>query len=64
MMAAWGGSLNEKGSDYMKKVIEAEKVVKYLEELKKELKLDEKKVFVKAIEIITNYVNNLREIKK
>ncbi len=63
-MAAWGGSLNEKGSEYMKKVIEAEKVVKYLENLKKELNQEERKIFGKAIDIITNYVNNLREPKK
>ncbi|MBD3254799.1 MAG: hypothetical protein GF383_06885 [Candidatus Lokiarchaeota archaeon] len=54
----WGGSLNEKGSRYIKELMEAEKVVKFLEKFKKEVEEDEVKHFTKVSEIITNYFTN------
>ena len=35
---AWGGSLNKKGSDYLRKLREADKVIAFLESLKKKNK--------------------------
>lgn len=61
---AWGGSLNSDGSDYIRKVMEAEKIVKYLESLKEEVTSEERKNFEKTIRIITKYVMNLTQDNK
>jgi len=59
----FGGSLNKEVSDYIRKVREADKVLKFLEEFKKELNKTEKDIVSKTIDIIVDYVNNLTEGK-
>ena len=51
---AWGGSLNKEGSDYIRKLMEADKVIKFLENLKKDIKEKEKAAVSEVIEIIIN----------
>jgi hypothetical protein len=51
----WGGSLNEKGSDYVRKLVEIEKTIKFLEQIKNELNSDEKEYVDKTIDIIVNH---------
>ena len=59
----WGGSINLKGSDYLRKLRELSKVLEILENFKKGLNPEEKEVIIKAIEIIVNYINKLSEGK-
>jgi hypothetical protein len=56
---AWGGSLNSEGSEYVRKVREAEKIVDYLNKMKKELTEEKRKVIEKSVKIIEKYVMNL-----
>jgi hypothetical protein len=58
---AWGGSLNRDGSDYIRKLKEVEKILHFLEVLKKELNEEEKQKIAEVIEIITNHFRNLFE---
>jgi hypothetical protein len=58
---SWGGSLNENGSNYVRKLREADRVVKFLESLKPEVRSSEKKVIDTAIEIISNHLLRLSE---
>ncbi|MBD3194841.1 MAG: hypothetical protein GF317_07295 [Candidatus Lokiarchaeota archaeon] len=60
----WGGSLNSKGSDYLKKLREADKVVGFLDRIKEKLKPEEKSHIKKTIDIISDYVNRLTESKE
>lgn len=60
-MMVWGGSLNSRGSDYLKKVREADKVVGFLEKLKEKIKSEDKHYIRKTIEIISDYVHKLSE---
>ena len=57
----FGGSLNKDGSDYVRKVIEAEKIVIFLERLKKDLQPNEKTIIDNTIEVIENYILELSE---
>jgi len=58
----WGGSLNKEGSDYIKKLMEADKVIKFLENLKNDIKEKEKETVSAVIEIIINrFTNNSKE---
>ena len=59
----WGGSINSKGSDYIRKIREIDKVLKFLEDLKKELNSKEKITINNSIDIIVDYVNKLSEGK-
>ena len=52
---AWGGSLNKEGSDHVRNIREADKVIKFLERLKQELNDEEKQIFSKTINIIVNH---------
>ncbi len=52
---AWGGSLNKEGSDHVRNIREADKVIKFLERLKKELNDEEKQIFSNTINIIVNH---------
>ena len=61
---AWGGSLNRKGSDHIRKIREADKVIGFLENLKKDLNHEEIKYFSKTIEIISDYITKISENKK
>ena len=51
---AWGGSLNEEGSDHLRNLREADKVIKFLEKFKEDLSDTEKKLISNAIEIIVD----------
>ncbi len=51
---AWGGSLNKKGSDHLRDLREADKVIKFLEKLKEDLSDNEKKLISNTIEIIVD----------
>lgn len=61
---AWGGFIDKDGSQYLKKMAKAEKTLKYLELLKNELSSEEKIIVEKTIQIICDYINNLREEQK
>ena len=54
MIMAWGGSLNKKGSDHLRDLREADKVIKFLEKLKEDLSDNEKKLISNTIEIIVD----------
>lgn len=56
---AWGGSLNKKGSDYIRRLREADRVISFLERLKEDLNHEEQEVFKKTIDIIIDYVSNM-----
>ena len=53
----WGGSLNEKGSDHIRKLREVERVIQFLEKFKENLVQKEKDLISGTIEIIVNYFN-------
>jgi hypothetical protein len=55
----WGGSLNKKGSDYLRKIKRADEVIKFLEKLKDDLNPDEQVQITKVIEIIMNFISEL-----
>jgi len=55
MTMAWGGSLNKKGSDHLRNLREADKVIKFLEKFKEDLSDNEKKLNSNAIDLIVNY---------
>ncbi len=53
---AWGGSLNEEGSDHLRNLREADKVIKFLEKFKEDLISDtEKKLVSNVIDIIVDH---------
>ena len=56
---AWGGSLNKDGSDYIRKLKEVEKILHFLENFKKSLKVDEKRKVAEVIDLITDHFKNL-----
>ena len=51
----WGGSFNEKGSNYIRKLVQAEKTIKFLEKFKEEVNSAEKEYLSRTIDIIVNY---------
>ena len=57
----WGGSLNKKGSEYIRKLREADKVISFLENFKTDLKPEEKAYFSKTIDIITEHITKISE---
>jgi hypothetical protein len=61
---AWGGSLNKHGSNYIRKLREADKVIEFLENFKNDLTPAEKNYFTKTIEIITDYMTEISEGNK
>jgi len=56
---AWGGSLNQKGSDYIRRLREADRVISFLERLKEDLNHEEQEIFKRTIDIIVDYVSNM-----
>ena len=52
---AWGGSLNKDGSDYLRNLRDADKALKFLEGLKRELNYEEKQILSDTIDIIVNH---------
>jgi hypothetical protein len=61
---AWGGSLNRQGSDHIRKLREADKVIGFLENFKKDLNPTDREYLKKTIEIITDYMTQISESKK
>jgi len=53
----WGGSLNEKGSNHLRKLREADKTIQFLEKFKENLEQKEKDLISETINIIVNYFN-------
>ena len=60
----WGGSLNKKGTKYIKKISEAEKVIKFLENFKNELNAKQKEKVTATIEIMVDFFSKLTESKE
>jgi len=60
----WGGSLNQKGSDYIRKLREVEKVIQFLESIKEELNSEKQIILSKTIDIITDYITKISEKRK
>ncbi|MFX1572030.1 MAG: hypothetical protein ACFFB0_04735 [Promethearchaeota archaeon] len=61
----WGGSLNKEGSDYIKKLREADKVILlFLESMKKDLNQEEQAKISKTVEIIVDYISKISEKKE
>ncbi|NVM38623.1 MAG: hypothetical protein HWN81_23750 [Candidatus Lokiarchaeota archaeon] len=58
---AWGGSLNKNGSDYIRKLREADRVIAFLETLKEDLNTKEQVNLSKTIEIIVEYISKISE---
>jgi len=54
---AWGGSLNKDGSDHLRNLREADKVLKFLEELKQDVSKEEEEAISTTINIIVNHYN-------
>ena len=54
---AWGGSLNKDGSDHIRKMREADKVIAFLEHIKPDLGDTQIKIIDETIEIIVEYFN-------
>ena len=52
---AWGGSLNEEGSDHLRNLREADKVIKFLEKFKEDLSDNEKILVSNVIDIIVDH---------
>jgi hypothetical protein len=55
---AWGGSLNRDGSDYIRKLKDVEKILRFLESFKRSLGDEEKAKVTDVIEILTNHFQN------
>lgn len=60
---AWGGSLNKKGSDHIRRLVETEKIIAFLEDFKKKLNTEEQENISRSIEIIMDYTLKLSEKK-
>ncbi len=60
----WGGSLNKNGSDYIRKLREADRVITFLENLKEHLSPKKQSFLSKTIEIITEYILKISEKKE
>jgi hypothetical protein len=52
---AWGGSLNKEGSDHIRKLKEADNVVRFLEKFKENLAKEQKETVSRVIELIVNH---------
>ena len=52
---AWGGSLNKEGSDHIRELQEADKVIKFLEKFKEKLNKEQEANIIKVIDIIVKH---------
>jgi hypothetical protein len=52
---AWGGSLNKEGSNHLRNLRDADKVIKFLEGVKPELNEKDKQIVSDTINIIVNH---------
>ncbi|MFW9874272.1 MAG: hypothetical protein ACFFG0_14295 [Candidatus Thorarchaeota archaeon] len=57
----WGGSLNKKGSGYLRLIRNADEVIEFLEKLKYKLNYDENARVNKIIDIIMNFISKRSE---
>ena len=57
----WGAAFDEKGSDYIRKLVQAEKTLKFLEKFKEEVNPDERECLLRTIEIIVDYFTKSQE---
>jgi hypothetical protein len=55
---AWGGSLNKEGSDHLRNLREADKVLKFLERLKQDLNDNERLKVSETINILVKHYTN------
>jgi hypothetical protein len=55
---AWGGSLNQEGSNHLRNLREVYNVLKFLEGFKRKLNENEKQIIADAIDIIVNHYSN------
>lgn len=53
--------MDEEGSNYIKKIAIADRMLKYLEDIMKELNKDEQDIIENTIQIICKYIENLRK---
>jgi len=51
----WGGSLNKRGTERIRKLKKADDVIKFLEQFKEHLNPIDKEIVNKTIEIILNF---------
>lgn len=51
---AWGGSLSKEGSEHIKQLREADKVIKFLEKFKEEVGDSDKNIISRTIDLIVN----------
>ena len=58
---AWGGFADEDSSEYLKKITTADKIMKYLVDLKRELSNEEQVIVEKTIQIICDFIEKLRQ---
>lgn len=58
---AWGGSLNQEGSNHLRNLREVDNVLKFLEGFKRKLNEKEKQKISDAINIIVNHYS--KELK-
>ncbi len=56
----WGCAFDEKGSDYIRKMVQAEKAIKFLEKFKEEVNSNDKEYLLKTIDIIVNHFSKNR----
>lgn len=56
----WGGAFDEKGSDYIRYLVQADKTIKFLEKFKEEVNPKEKEYLAKTIEVIVDYFSKRR----
>ncbi|MFX1324428.1 MAG: hypothetical protein ACFE8N_05695 [Promethearchaeota archaeon] len=61
MILVWGGSLNKEGSDYIRKIRDADNVIKFLEALKEEADNKDRESISAVIEIIIKHVSKISE---
>ncbi len=61
---AWGGSLNQEGSNHLRNLREVDNVLKFLEGFKQKLNEKEKQKIADAIDIIVNHYSNEKEDEK
>jgi len=47
--------LNREGSGYMRKLMEAEKVIKFLEKFKEEVNEDERLILTQTVDLLVDY---------
>jgi hypothetical protein len=60
----WGGSLNDKGSGYIKKLREVDKVLTFLDKIKEEVNSDEKVMISEVMRIISNHFKKAHDLEE